>query len=522
MATHIEISRRIMLINFASSMLRKILSLAIMLWVFADLIGSIEKEEYAIYPVMQATMLFFPLATTVFMSGLRRYVTEAYARGDEKRVTLLVSSIFPPLSALAGCLLVVGMLMTWKVAFLLDIPLHLESDARLMLGLLTSMAALRILVAPFSIGFNLRQRFLESNLIGLGCEVIKILIVLVLLHYEKRVLWVVVATVIANLVELIVTVFWSMRMAPALRARRGLFDRSCLRPMFSFGSWSVLNQIGFLIRDASDPLILNHLGTPTDVIAFQLGSMPDNHSRRIYLEAFGTLQPALTAMEATGKQEMLKRAYFRLCRYAMWMMCFLAGAIFVLRQEALDLYVPSKSVELAAAASVAAILLARALVIFPNSVIGMLAVAKAEIRRVAIRASCMSFLNLGLTFYLVGGREMGAIGSALATLIVTAIGAPLLMWPLGLRMTQSKLPEWLLKSFVPGCLPLLLGMPIWYAGREWLPTDSWLQLGVIFALGSLGYGLGVWIAARKEDREEMRKLMFKIRSHWAKVGTSPK
>lgn len=521
MATHIEISRHIMLINFASSMLRKILSLSIMLWVFADLISSIPTEEYAIYPVMQAAMLFFPLATTVFMSGLRRYVTEAYARGDEARVTQLVSTLFPPLSALSGSLFLIGMLMTWKVVILLDIPLYLEADARIMLALLTSMAALRILVAPFSIGFNLRQKFLALNLIGLACEVLKILMILTLLHFEKRVLWVVVATVIANLVELVIIVFWSMRMAPALRARPGLFHRASLRPMFSFGGWSLLNQVGFLIRDAADPLILTHLATPTDVAAFHLGSMPDNHSRRIYLEAFGTLQPALTAMEATHKQAMLKRAYFRLCRYAMWMMCFLAGAIFVLREEALDLYVPSKSVELAAAASVAAILLARALVIFPNSVIGMLAVAKAEIRRVAIRASCMSFINLGLTFYLVGGRGMGAVGSALSTLIVTAIGAPLLMWPLGLRMTQSKLPEWLLKSFVPGCLPLILGMPVWYAGREWLPSDSWLQLGGTFALGSLAYALGVWIAARQEDREEMRKLMFKIRARWAKVGTSP-
>ncbi len=512
MATKIDISRRVLLINFVSSMLRKVLSLSIMLWVFKDLIEDIPAEEYAIYPVMLATMLFFPLATTVFMSGLRRYVTEAYAQGNEKRVTQLVSTIFPPLVALSVVMLFVGAVMTWKVRVLLSIPAYLESDARIMLGLLMSLAALRVVVAPFSLGFHLRQKFLARNLIGLGCEVFKIALVLWLLFDEKRVLWVVVATVAANFVELILTVLMSMRLAPALRAHLKEYHRPSLRPLFTFGGWALLNHVGFLIRDAADPLILTHLGTPVDVASFHLGSMPDNHSRRIYLEAFSTLQPALTSMEATDRQAMLKRSYFRLCRYAMWMMCFLAGAIFVLRVQALALYVPSKSKELAAASTVAAILLARALVIFPNSVIGMVAVAKAEIRPIAIRASCMSLCNLILTFYLVGGRGMGAVGSALSTLIVTAIGAPLLMWPLGLKLTGARFPDWFKNSLLPGARPLMIGIPLWYAGLYLLPSDTWPQLGIIMGIGSAGYFLGIWFAAREEDHREIAKLVTKLRS----------
>jgi O-antigen/teichoic acid export membrane protein len=516
MSTKIEISKRIMAINFASSILRKILSISILLWVFKDLIEGIPESEYSMLPKMTAAMLFFPMATTVFMAGLRRYVTEAYARGDERRVTKLVSSIFPPLLALSGVMLLVGAGLTWKVTDLLSIDASYEGEARLMFGMLMALAALRIGVAPFSLGFHLRQKFLARNLIGLACEVLRIALILWLLHGDKRVLWVVVATAVAGLVELILNVVISMRLAPALRARRGEFDRACMRPMFQFGGWALINNIGFLIRDASDLLILGKLGTDNDVISFQLGAMPDNQSRRIYLEAFGTLQPVMTAMEATGKKEMLKRAYFRLCRYAMWMMCFLAGAIFMLREEALLLYLPEKGEQLGAASTVAALLLARALVIFPNSVIGMLAVAKAEVKAIALRASMMSFCNLGLTLYLVGALQMGAVGSALSTLIITAVGAPLLMWPMGLRMTDSKFSEWLRSSLLPGCVPLLFGIPLWGLALYWLPNDSWPKLCVIGAIGSLGYGVGILLAARQEDRAEFVNILRKLRSFGSK------
>jgi len=474
-------------------------------------------EELAIYPVLMGAMLFFPLATTIFMSGLRRYVTAAYALGDEQRVTQLVSTIFRYLLLLATLMLVVGLLMSWKISSILTIDERFAQDAQIMFALLATVACLRVCLAPLSLGFDLRQKFLSRNLIGLGSEVLRLTILLALLSISPRVLWMVVATVAANLVEIFLALRVSMRLAPCLRVRFSEVRPEIAGPMFSFGGWAVLGRIGFLIRDASDPLILNELGTPTDVIAFHVGSMPDNQSRRIYLEAFSTLQPALTAMSATGQIERMRRVYYRFCRYAMWMMCFMAGSVLIMREELLRLYLPETSTKYTVAATVAALLLARALVIFPNSLIGMFSVAKAEIKPVALRAIFISCCNLALTFYLVGALELGAVGAALATLIVTFLGAPLLMWPLGLRLTDSKFSDWLGQSLLPGCIPLVFGLPLWIGARRWIEPDTWLELCYALAIGGLGYVLGIWLLAmRAEDRAELKKLRTKLGTRLSK------
>ena len=512
----IEISRRLVIINAASSVLRKLLLMTVLVWLQQHLIRRIDAAEYSLYPVLMALMLTFPLIISLFMTGLRRYVTEAYARADLEAVTRFVSSMLPMLAGLASVLLIVGGIFAWNIASILTIAPEFESDARIMFGLLVFGATMKIAVAPLGMGFFLRQKFVLGNVIGLTVEVVRVILLLSLLSISPRVLWVVVAMFVANLYDMIISTTVSRRLVPALTFKRELFSLAAVRPLFTFGGWSVLNQVGLLIRNAGDPVILNKLASPIDVQAFYLGSLPNTQCLGFASQASITAQPAITAMHAKGQHDRLSRTFVRLCRYALWILVFLALPLIVFRHEFFRLYLRESYAENVAATTVVVLLMARYVVIFPNIVVGMVATARAEIRALAVRAVIMSAINLALTLYLVGVLEMGAIGSALATFLVTIVGAPLLMWPLGLKLSGTRFGPWVRNSIVPGLIPAVAAAPVWLALRFAIPPDDWFLFGVDVVLGAVVYvGVLLRFALRPQDRTELREAIAKLRAQFA-------
>ena len=54
----VPISKRLVLINSASSMIARMLNVTVLLWLHRHLLGRISAEEYSIYPVLMAVMVF--------------------------------------------------------------------------------------------------------------------------------------------------------------------------------------------------------------------------------------------------------------------------------------------------------------------------------------------------------------------------------------------------------------------------------------------------------------------------------
>ena len=191
----VAISKKVVAINFVGSAIAQVLSITVLFWLQRHLILEISKEEYAILPVLYAVMAFTPLATVVLTGGIGRYITEAYAKGDDAGVTRICSTMFPILSAAGVAFLAAGWLFAWKIDLVLNIPPERVRDAQVMMALLILTAALRLPAAPFSVGFFVRQRFILQNLINIGATLFRIAVLFALIFgVSTRVLWVITAT----------------------------------------------------------------------------------------------------------------------------------------------------------------------------------------------------------------------------------------------------------------------------------------------------------------------------------------
>jgi O-antigen/teichoic acid export membrane protein len=503
-------SRRTVVINSASGLLAKAMNAAILLWLHQYLLKRITPEEYSLYPVILGLMVFPPVLATLLTSGLGRYVLEAHVQGDERGVRRVVSTMFPFLLGTGLLLLAGGWLAAWHIDAWLRLAPERVWDARLMLGMMIVPVALSFPVSPFSCGLWVRQKFVWINIIELGGESLRAaLLLLLLLGIDTRVIWVAAATMVSQVVKLLVLQYASRRAIPALRLHWRDFDWSMARVLTGFGLWSLIGQCAERIRAGAHPLILKNLATAADVATFNIGWIFFNQISLLEYIVTRPVQPGLTALHALGDRERLRRAYLAGGRYGLWGTMLLVVPLIIYRSEFVVLYAGSRYVQ---AGAILALLLLTFPLEYGNNMMARLAYASGELRPWAWRTLAVQILTVAGAVLLVGRLHLGALGAALATLAVTALAQPLLFWPLGLRMGGASWRQWTLTTLLPGFLPGAFGAAAWYAPKLLLEINTWPALFACGAAGAVVYLVALlMLGLRPSERHELVAALMRAR-----------
>lgn len=505
----IAISKKVVLINFVGSALAQVLSITVLIWLQRHLILEISKEEYAILPVLYAVMAFTPLTTVVLTGGIGRYITEAYAKGDDAAVTRICSTMFPILLSAGLVFLAGGWLFAWKIDLFLRIPPDRVWDAQVMMAALMFTAAMRLPAAPFGVGFFVRQRFILQNMINIGATLFRISLLFALIFgVSTRVLWVTTATVAMEFLLLAVATPISMSLVKSLRFRRSSIDWSIAREITSFGGWQFLMVLGLTIRNALDPIVLNAFSTAWNIACYNIASLPFEHLWQTLNMAKRTVNPSLIAMHAGRENERLRSAFLRGSRMALWAFLLPGLPLALLAHPLIHFYIAD---ELWLTPVLIQINFIGFLVVVPSVVFSTIVEAIGKPRDFCLLVLGTNVFNLALTLFFVGWLGYGAIGSCAATAISAAICYPMMIWPLSRSTLSITKGEWFGEVLWPGVVPSLCSAPVYLGVGALLGTDTLPGVFGALALGSVAYVTCLYVfAARQRDLEDIQR-MFSMR-----------
>jgi O-antigen/teichoic acid export membrane protein len=510
MASRVEISKRLLLINSASSIGAQVLQFSVLLWLQQHLLHRISPDEYVLYPLVMAIVGFVPLFTMILTSGLARYFVEAYALGDETRVSQIVSSMVPLLLGAGLLLMALGLVMAWYVDWILVIPKGLIWDARLMMCLLFFSLAVQLPCAPLGQGLYVRQKFVTTNLIIVCSEVIRTSVLLsLLLLVSTRVLWVVVAMFVSQMFALVVNMRASLRAMPSLRYRYQGIRWDLVRAVTGFGGWNFLLVLSLRTREYFVPLILNHLGSAVDVASYTLGSTGRRQVDQWFDVASRPIYPIITGMYSMGAIERFRNAYLRGGRTGLWAILLVVIPAVIYAEPVILLYAGATYVE---AATVMALTLAGYVLSAGNWMGWGMAVARAQMRPLSFRVCLAQLLAVLGILLLTGWFGLGAIGAAVASFAAMVLSDVFLMLPICLRLAEVNLDTWIRKTLVPGLVPGCTAAVVWLSLNLLVKPDSWLELGWCTALGALCYAavlLGVCLEPR--DKQDLAMIFAKVR-----------
>ena len=511
---NVPISKGLILFNSGCQVLTHVLNLFVLVWVNQFLIRRLSTEEYSLYPLVILPLQFVPILTNVLTGGLARFSVEAYSKGDNRRITEIVSTMTPLMLGAGVLLMVLQQALSIKIDVLLDIDKDQVADARTMLFLLFCAASFKIMLSPQSVGLYVRQKFYLQSAVNFGGQIVRLSILAALLYgHSTRVLWVVVSTVISEVLVQIAMVWISKKQVPALKFRFDHIVWKSAKGLTSFGIWNSVQQISQLIRKQADILILSHFATKTDVAAFFLGSLVFNQMQRFTNLGITPLAPPLVALHAKGDKKGIAGIYLRGGRFGLWIALMIAPALIIYRRELVQLYVgPEKYFDYVDSATIMALLMLVPILRFGNVMLGQIAPATNKIRPAALVGITLQSINLLLTFYFVGYLGMGAVGSALATVIAVTTLQPLLSWPLGRQLAGVGFGQWLRKTMWPGLRPGLCAALVWVLAKALINPTGWLELSICVSLGLAVYLIVlVFFCFEQEDKDDFRQVSRKIR-----------
>lgn len=505
----VEINKRRVLVNSASSALTTVLNLSVLVWLQQYLLKRISAEEYSLVPLMAAIMAFAPLLSTVLTGGLGLFVTTAYAKGEDDEVTSICSTMLPVLAAGGIAFLAVGWTCAWYIDHLIRIdPLRLW-DSRIMMALLVFSAALQLPAAAFSSGFIVRQKLMLQDLLGVSCQLLRLLVLFSLLFgVSTRVLWVVVASVASDLVYLAISVPISVRLIPAQRFCWNAIRWPLARRITNYGGWTLVNQLAQTARMAMDPLILNRFTSALDVATFNVAGMVPRQLPLLVGPLYRPFIPILAALYATEDSTRLRNTYLRTARYNAWVLLAVGIPAIVFNHELIFLYLGGKY---QGAGAVMAVLLVVPILNAFNAMGPAALAAAGEMKKFALRQIIVHSMNLLLTVLFVAQLRMGAFGSAAATLLATLTLDTALTWRLSWHVTHTPASAWVREVLFPTVGPALPSICMCLSVKYLLGITTWIGLfAVSAASGILNIILIACFGLRNQDRTDIAKIAERL------------
>jgi len=508
---HIVLSKGLVAINSASSVLARFVNLAVLLWVYQFLLRHLSAEEFAVLPLVTSLMVFGPLFFSFFIGGIARYMVDAYAKSDVEGMRRVTSSLFPVLAGAACVLLPLGLIFAANIEHVFNVAPDMLANTRLMFDLLLVSFIYQTVIVPFTTAYAVSQRYYEKNLLDVLRDVLRAgMTVAMLLVLGPSVLWVVVATVIAETLTNTVMLLRSFRIVPELGFERRLFSWPLAREMTGFGFWTTLDRLGGLLQTHAATLVLNLTGSAAQVTAFYIGATFFRQIESTIKLAAMPLLPVVTAMNAVGDITRLGAAVLRGGRYALWAALIVAVPLAIYADVFVSLY-------MGPGYDFTAWIIVLFMLTFPFTqptvLLASTAMATKRVREFFLPAFLFQCLGFVLMLAFARTLGLGAIGVTLALAVVT-IGSQLgYFWRLCLRLTHRSLHDFATNTLLRGMAPALFGAVAWGAMRLALPPETWGGLITQGIIGACVYLLAVLaFCLDRSEKRDLHSLVGRLRS----------
>lgn len=512
MSDNVPISKRIVLVNSAGSIVAQLVNIAVLIWVIQHLIKRIPPEEYQLLPVVMSIVMFFPIIQSLLDAGLGRFLTEQHAKNNNSKVTELVSSAF--FTTLGASLILAAPFTAavWHADLIIRAPEEMLGDARIMLAIALGGLLIGLPLSPFRVGLYVQQRFLlRSAITTCGTLLRAVLLITLILGLGPRVIWVITSTCVAGLFTSVTISFISVRSLNSLRVKPGCIRWAWIKKLASFGFWVSIGRAANSMRDTSQPIVLNKLAGAIDVNSFHVSSVIDRNLRLLTVLALSPLEPSMIAMHARGELARLRAAFLRSTRIILWLIMAPSVLLIIYREEIMRLFLSHEFDRYSDATTVVALLAFANAPFFATSLIHQVTVAQGRVGRFAVLNLIIQIFNIGLMITLVSVYGMGAVGAAWAMFLTNTLGSAFVFLPFAMKITNCSLWIYLKTSLMPGLAPFAISIAFaqLFSVVEFDSNKVFLFANCCFLI--IIYMLLILLVARPEDRRDLQTLVAGVR-----------
>lgn len=495
--------------NLASSYLLTATVALVTLVMTPILVRTLGQEEYGIWALASALILYFKLLEFGIGKAIPRYVAEHAVAGDDAGLSRVLTTATTVLGVIAIGGFAVALLVAVAFPDLFGVSGALRTTARITVALVTFDLCLSIAVDAFGWALIGLQRFDLINATLIAVLLGQSVAAGIVLAAGGGLVALAVSSVLISVAGQTVRYRMARRLLPGVAlAPRRLFDRTLVRPFLSRSAWLGVIDLATVVVFRIDVVIV---GLIFDVRAAAIYAVAQKLSfalEQLIQPTTKAFFPHASELAARGDLAGLRRSLLAATRISLLVATPLAIALAVLAGRILDVWVGSGFDDAAAVV----VFLSCAAIIVALTRGGLLILqGGGEPRVPALIYGSEAVLNAALSIGLA--YAIGPEGVALGTLVAATVGAavfvPVLCSSLGLKPAEFVVP--LARAHIPAAAAALA--VAWLVTRSSLGSVAEVLAAAaaivgaylaVFAVTGLDAGERRWLLVRARGLRHVR------------------
>jgi O-antigen/teichoic acid export membrane protein len=468
------------------------------------------SEQYGVWVIIFQAISYISLFDLGFERAVVRFVAKYYAQGDEEAVRRTLSTSQGIFLILAPAVLIaVSAVALLLFDFVKVSDVALRSDGQIALIIIGVLLTTRFALGTIHHALQGLQRFDIINAIDIGEEILRFGSMALLLSMGYGMIGLAIAILGVNVLRLAAAWIWLHAVEPTIRWDPRAFDKERFKELYGYSKMSFGITIAWLVIFGSDSILLGMIASASAAGIYAPAAQLMLYMRHV-INAIGIpLAPAISHLEAKGRDYGVVRTYLAGLKYVTFISFFLSCGVIIFARPFVSLWLPS---EFAQTADVMMILAVGSAIFLPQIIGNSILFGIERHRYLFYVLVCEAVLKIGLSFLLIG--EYGAKGMAIAAAVPQVI-LYLTIYPYFMsKVLGQSLPHLLGVAARSGFLAILATVATGLAMRTVLPPETWPTLLCDTAVtGGVALAVGWSLVVERSERD---RLMSAFRSRFAK------
>jgi O-antigen/teichoic acid export membrane protein len=448
------------------------------------LLHGLGAGRYGIWSLVESVLAYLMLFDLGVAASVVRYVARFEAARDRDSLNRVFNTSLAIFAGAGLAVLAVVLLLAGAGMHLLKVPAEMAGEARGMLVLLGVNLALGLPLSVFPSVLDGLECYPTKTMIRTAALALRSVVFLLIVRSGGGLFalaWTITACNLLEHAALAAAAWWYL---PGLRLSPRYIDRATFRTIRGYSLHAFLALLAGRISFQTDALVIGALLAPEWIAFFVLAARLVEYAKNALRALTTVLTPAVSALEARGDDEAIRRMLLDVTRWVLWLILPIQAGLLILGKPFLALWLGRHYAELSyPTLSILAAPLGLALA---QSVGARLLYGLGQLRWLVRVVMAEAVINLVLSIALAG--PLGIEGVAWGTTIPNLV-ANLAVMAYVCRTVGVGAGEYLRRGFVVPCAAAALLAAAWTAAVLRHEPATWMELATLGLAGLAGYAL---------------------------------
>lgn len=250
--------KRQFFINLISNLLSAFTGVGVSFFLTPYIVETLGKEAYGFFPLSTNFVMYTGIITTALNSMAARFITMSLERKDVKEANVYFNSVLFGNFIISGLFIVVSILFCLFINLILDVPVHLISDVRLLFVLVFLSLIINVSSSVFSIAAFALNRLDKIAFYNFVVNVLKLTITIVLFYFfTPRIYFLGIVVLVNAIYFFYVNYRTTKRLLPEVRISLSMFSWQAVILLVGSGIWNSVMSLSNVINTQLDLLVAN-------------------------------------------------------------------------------------------------------------------------------------------------------------------------------------------------------------------------------------------------------------------------